>query len=133
MHRVLFDEEVIKKGTEISEESVELHISKNVKVIETYAISGKNPNGKIYLSVYYEGTIEEFKRILRGEYYQWTEWTDWSPSYGGGMTSQIYGRSFNWFRYVETPIIIHCNDGDYSEEYEYSEYERVRKAEKPNA
>ena len=48
-----------------SNEDVELYIPKSVEVMEFYSLTGNFGYPKRNLTVYYEGTIEEYKKILK--------------------------------------------------------------------
>ena len=105
---------VVKTGEIVLEEDASILVPITITGFEKEAIVGNGENIKV--SIDYEGTTEDWKRVYRGTEETWMETSDWSPSYGGATLPQRYSRYYSWFKNVDKPVIIHCSNGDVEED-----------------
>ena len=102
--------EVIEPNAFKAEENATIHLPKSVKEIANDAFTAVNPD--IVIEVFYEGTMEEWKKVKKGLIrIRYVE--DWYGYYYHNTDRyeeiQDY---FSWITNCKTPVMIHCADGD---------------------
>ena len=107
------DIEAIKSDSFTLEENTVVFIPKNIIGIEKDAF--KSINGKNALEIEYEGNKDDWLEIARGLLEKVRKISDYSPSYGGGVSSQLYYYYHCWFNNFIEPVVIHCQDCDLEE------------------
>jgi len=115
---------ILKTGAVSANEDVELHLPNSIRRLEAFCISGIliNKLGN-KLTVYYDGTIDQWKAIIKGKCeYEVRE--DWYGYYYHNSdryeTVLVYTPFFHTDIYLEPTII--CKDGEItSSKYEGQE------------
>ena len=113
---------IIKTGELYTTEDVELYLPKSVEEMGIYALSSSLQNMNLNVKVYYEGTMEEFKKILKGglvettieDYYGWYYHN--APRYENVLEYRP------WYHTdIFNPPVIYCSDGVLEHTRDYDE------------
>ena len=110
--------EIIEKHSCLADKDLLLYIPISVKRIKHLAIDGSaHGKTKYQLHIFYEGTFEEWKQILKGTLHYVTI-EDWYGYYYHNTSRYDVGIEYLKFyndNLFEIPI-IHCSDGEFPDE-----------------
>ena len=104
---------ILPKGFCRSNESLRIHFPASLEKIEPSAVFSRDRFYEIKLEVFFEGTMEQWRAIEKGEdYYETVE--DWyGYYYHNSSRYDTVKKHKPWFFGVENgKVIVHCQDGD---------------------